>query len=87
MGTAMDVNTAQHEVLPILLEMACDTVPNVRFNVAKGLGVLGTSFNESVYESQITPILDLLNEDPDRDVRYFAGQTCVSLKNVFQKEQ
>jgi serine/threonine-protein phosphatase 2A regulatory subunit A len=87
MGSAMDVNTTQNEVLPILLEMACDTVPNVRFNVAKGLGVLGPSFNESVYESQITPILDLLNDDPDRDVRYFAGQTGDSLKGVFQKEQ
>lgn len=83
MAKAMDATTAQSEVLPILLEMACDTVPNVRFNVAKGLGIVGPLFNQSVYESQITPILELLSDDPDRDVRYFASQTSSALKRAF----
>jgi serine/threonine-protein phosphatase 2A regulatory subunit A len=87
MIVAMDVNSAQLEALPILLEMACDAVPNVRFNVAKGLGVVGRLFNQSAYESQINPILSLLIDDPDRDVRYFASQTSASLKSVFEKEQ
>jgi serine/threonine-protein phosphatase 2A regulatory subunit A len=86
MATAMDVNTAQLEALPILLEMACDTVPNVRFNVAKGLRVVGPLFSRYVYESQIVPILTLLNDDPDRDVRYFANQTSDSLRDVFEKD-
>lgn len=87
MATAMDPSIVQLEMLPILLEMACDTVPNVRFNVAKGLGVIGPLLNQSVYESQITPILDLLSEDPDRDVKYFASQTCDSLNRIFMKDQ
>lgn len=87
MATAMDINNAQLEALPILLEMACDTVPNVRFNVAKGLAVVGPLFNRFVYESQIIPILALLNDDPDRDVRYFANQTSDSLRKVFDRER
>lgn len=87
MATAMDINNAQLEALPILLEMACDTVPNVRFNVAKGLGVVGPLFNRFVYESQIIPILALLKDDPDRDVRYFANQTSDSLRKVFDRER
>jgi serine/threonine-protein phosphatase 2A regulatory subunit A len=87
MATAMDINNAQLEALPILLEMACDTVPNVRFNVAKGLGVVGPLFNRFVYESQIIPILSLLKDDPDRDVRYFANQTSDSLRKVFDNER
>eukprot|EP00804_Cyclotella_cryptica_P026740 CCRYP_007957-RB/>CCRYP_007957-RB protein AED:0.03 eAED:0.03 QI:962/1/1/1/0.5/0.66/3/98/496 len=86
MATAMDINNAQLEALPILLEMACDTVPNVRFNVAKGLGIVGPLFNQFVYESQIIPILALLKDDPDRDVRYFASQASDSLRNVFDRE-
>lgn len=87
MATAMDVESAQWEVLPILLEMHCDPVPNVRFNVAKGLGMVGVLFSEPVYESQIVPILDLMKEDPDRDVRYFACQSSDLLSEKFEKKQ
>ena len=60
MATAMDVYMAQWEILPILLEMHCDLVAIVRFNVAKGLGMVGPMFNPSVYEGQIVPILELM---------------------------
>ncbi|KAL7546209.1 hypothetical protein ACHAWF_009549 [Thalassiosira exigua] len=72
MASAMDPPAAQHEALPLLLEMHCDPVPNVRFNVAKGLGELGPRYGRTVYEGQIGPVLALMREDPDRDVRYFA---------------
>jgi serine/threonine-protein phosphatase 2A regulatory subunit A len=82
MATAMDAHTAQWEILPILLEMHCDPVPNVRFNVAKGLGMIGPLFQSS-YEGQIVPILTLMMDDPDRDVRYFATQASDSLRAFF----
>jgi len=85
MATAMDVNSAQVEVLPILLEMHYDPVPNVRFNVAKSLGIVGTIFDRSVYQGQIFPILTLLENDPDRDVRYFASKTRELLSVAFKK--
>mmetsp|Transcript_27051 Transcript_27051/g.55604 ORF Transcript_27051/g.55604 Transcript_27051/m.55604 type:complete len:706 (-) Transcript_27051:33-2150(-) len=78
-ASVMDVDAAQLEVLPTLLDMACDPVPNVRFNVAKGLGTIGHRFSRFVYESQILPVLDLLKDDSDRDVRYFANQSCDAL--------
>ncbi|KAL9181057.1 hypothetical protein ACHAXT_009862 [Thalassiosira profunda] len=83
MATAMDAEAAQWEVLPVLLEMHCDPVPNVRFNVAKGLGMVGPLLSKSVYEGQIVPILTVLGEDPDRDVRYFAEQSSDSLLDFF----
>jgi len=33
----------------------------------------------SAYETQITPVLDMLMEDTDRDVRYFAEKTSRAL--------
>ena len=85
MATAMDVKSAQVEVLPILLEMHYDPVPNVRFNVAKGFGIVGTIFDRSVYQGQIVPILTLMENDPDRDVRYFATKTRELLIVEFEK--
>jgi serine/threonine-protein phosphatase 2A regulatory subunit A len=84
MATVMDAHTAQWEILPMLLEMHCDPVPNVRFNVAKGLGMIGPMLQTS-YEGQIVPILTLMMEDPDRDVRYFATQASDSLRAFFDK--
>ncbi|KAL7463149.1 hypothetical protein ACHAXS_003535 [Conticribra weissflogii] len=83
-ASVMDADTAQLEVLPTLLDMACDPVPNVRFNVAKGLGTVGPLFSRYVYESQILPVLDLLKDDPDRDVRFFANQSCDSRMSSFE---
>jgi serine/threonine-protein phosphatase 2A regulatory subunit A len=85
MATAMEVKSAQVQVLPILLEMHYDPVPNVRFNVAKGLGVVGALFGRSVYKGQIFPILTLMENDPDRDVRYFASKTRELLDVAFEK--
>lgn len=80
MAIVMDESSAQWEILPLLLEMHCDPVPNVRFNVAKGLGLVGSLYKKSsIYEYQIVPILKLMIEDSDPDVRYFANQSIDSL--------
>eukprot|EP00980_Cylindrotheca_fusiformis_P000612 scaffold154_cov129-Cylindrotheca_fusiformis.AAC.29 len=72
MAVQMDPALASTEVLPIVLEMASDTVPNIRFNVAKELGNMAKVCGRKVFEQQIHPVLSLLMDDPDRDVRYFA---------------
>ncbi len=54
-------------------------VANLRFNVAKGLETIAPVCGSSVTDTQIRPILDLLVEDPDRDVRYYANKTLESL--------
>jgi len=74
-ATAMESELAQTEVLPIVLEMAADEVANIRFNVAKGLETMSPVCDGLVLELQIRPVLALLAEDPDRDVRFYAKKT------------
>lgn len=43
--------------------------------MAKELEAIAPVCGASVYESQICPVLALLMEDTDRDVRFFAEKT------------
>jgi serine/threonine-protein phosphatase 2A regulatory subunit A len=77
MALEIDPEVAQVEFLPLLLEMATDPVPNIRFNVAKLLSELGPviftgPFSSTVYDQQVNPVLSLLQDDSDRDVRFYA---------------
>jgi serine/threonine-protein phosphatase 2A regulatory subunit A len=83
MAVEMDPAIAQIEVLPLLLEMATDNVPNIRFNVARALGEVGPRCDVTTYEQQIHPIISLLQEDLDRDVRFFADRTATILEEDF----
>lgn len=68
----------QH-ILPMVLEMSRDSVANVRFNVAKTLDLLMKHVSDkNVVNTQIIPVLNSLNEDSDRDVKYFAQKALVS---------
>jgi hypothetical protein len=60
-------------------------VPNIRFNVAKELEAIAPVCGLSVYESQISPVLNLLMDDTDRDVRFFAEKTSQTLEAEFAK--
>ena len=48
---------------------------NIRFNAAKGLETMYPVCKGLVCELQIRPVLSLLAEDPDRDVRFYAKKT------------
>ena len=61
-------------------------VPNIRFNVAKELESVAPVCGLSSYESQIVPILSLLMEDTDRDVRFYAEKTSKALEDVFSNQ-
>ena len=87
MATAMDPSIAQIEVLPIVLEMATDTVANIRFNVALTLGEMGPLCERIVYQQQIHPILSLLQDDQDRDVRFFAEKMARKLAEAFSQNR
>jgi len=98
-------------MLPVVLKMANDAVPNIRFNVAKTLKVRthwshprhtpceATCFQspsvllmscaaqallpyveQSVAQQKIRPVvLHLVNEDNDRDVKFFAQQALAEI--------
>lgn len=60
-----------------MLRLATDTIPNIRFNVAKALEVISVVFNETpegreIVEKEIIPVLKGFQADNDADVRYFA---------------
>jgi serine/threonine-protein phosphatase 2A regulatory subunit A len=86
MATKMEPENATVELLPMVLELSTDPVANIRFNVAKCLEQMGPVCGQPVYESQIRPVLNVLLEDPDRDVRFFAEHTFRVLEEAFGSE-
>jgi serine/threonine-protein phosphatase 2A regulatory subunit A len=79
MSTEMDADTARLHVLPLVLEMTTDPVANIRFNVAKELQNMIPACGPGAYESQALPVLNMLLDDDDRDVRYYAEQSLHAL--------
>lgn len=68
-------------ILPAVLTLANDNVPNVRFNVAKTLELLINNMTDkAVVAEQIVPVLNQLKDDQDRDVKYFAHKALAAGK-------
>jgi len=84
MATKMDLEGATNKLLPMVVEMASDNVPNIRFNVAMALERMAPFCGERSYRSTIRPVLLVLIEDPDRDVRYFAEKSLNAADKAFQ---
>ena len=59
------------KILPPLLSLSRDTVPNIRFNAVKALGALVKLLDPAVVNSKIRPTLSQLTVDSDRDVSGF----------------
>jgi serine/threonine-protein phosphatase 2A regulatory subunit A len=84
MGTVMDEVTCRNDILPIIIDMATDVVPNIRFNVAKHLELIAPLCGVETYERSILPVLTMLmEEDDDRDVRYYAEKAANALEQTF----
>ena len=73
----------QEHVLPVVLDMSTDVVPNIRFNVAKELQTMAPRCGVLLYTTKIVPILTVLAEDEDRDVRHHAVTATQQLQDVF----
>jgi len=66
-------------MLPLVVRMVKDPVPNIRFNAAKILHGLVPLLDGTVVQSHIKPVLNQLYEDQDRDVKHYASlalQAC-----------
>ncbi|KAG5454631.1 Polyamine N-acetyltransferase 1 [Clonorchis sinensis] len=68
----------QH-LLPVVLSMQADNVPNVRIKVAQALEKLGVQLDPKDVEDEIQTCLRRLAEDPDRDVRFYAEEAMETL--------
>lgn len=77
MAEALSIQVIREDVLPTVISLSNDPIPNIRFNVAKSLETLVPLLknNEStsgLYETTVKPALEKLSEDVDGDVKFFA---------------
>ena len=75
------------DIIDILLQLAQDPIPNIRFNVAKSMEVLAVTFNsipdgKIMIRQKIIPVLEAQKNDPDADVRYFAAKSLQGVRAV-----
>jgi serine/threonine-protein phosphatase 2A regulatory subunit A len=68
------------DLLPLVLGMATDAVPNIRFNVAKSLVVMAPHVPASALTDSVMPCLEGLREDKDNDVQYFSRVAIQQIK-------
>jgi len=75
------------EILDRLLELADDPIPNIKFNVAKSLEVIATTYGTTLegrqlVQQKILPKLEMQKSDSDADVRYFAAHAVQTTQNA-----
>uniref|UniRef100_M4BXL3 Phosphatase PP2A regulatory subunit A/Splicing factor 3B subunit 1-like HEAT repeat domain-containing protein n=1 Tax=Hyaloperonospora arabidopsidis (strain Emoy2) TaxID=559515 RepID=M4BXL3_HYAAE len=76
---AMTPDLIQTLLIPLAVELAQDPVPNIRFNVAKTLEVLGSKVDAEARMNTIAPCLGVLLQDGDTDVVFFAQRALSTL--------
>jgi len=76
-GGGLGVDVVGGEMLPVVLGMGRDKVPNIRFNVAKSLAKIvlreGGVGGEDIHT--IEELLKGMRDDSDRDVRFHASES------------
>lgn len=83
MATSLTPEIVKNNVLPTVLQLKDDTIPNVRFNVAKSLEVLAPILKHDaataeLVPSQVAPALQKLSQDTDVDVKWFAEKALLA---------
>jgi len=80
----MSAEVIQESLLPTLLALSQDPIPNIRFNVAKSLGVIIPILREAgmknIIDGEIAQRLQQLEADSDQEVKYFGHQAMITSK-------
>ena len=87
MAPALTFEIIQQDVIDRLLDLADDPIPNIKFNVAKSLEVLATTYGATpqgrqMVQTRILPKLEVQKNDGDADVRYFAARAIQNTQNT-----
>jgi serine/threonine-protein phosphatase 2A regulatory subunit A len=80
----LSLTAINKKVLPIIILMAADPVPNIRFITAKTIQIVymsssslkASNSNTSLYAAtaeELSSVLSKLLQDPDRDVKFYAA--------------
>ena len=85
MAEALPADTVRDSVLPTVIELSSDPIPNIRFNVAKSLETMIPMLKQNqamldMVSSMAKPTLEKLSSDPDVDVRFFANRALETSK-------
>ncbi|CAL8084983.1 unnamed protein product [Calicophoron daubneyi] len=62
-------------LLPTIIQMGSDAVPNVRFKVCQILGKLGPLLDVNAIQTVVKPSLEMLGSDGDPDVVFYAKES------------
>lgn len=81
----LTIDIISGEIIDTLLQLGQDPIPNIRFNVAKSLEVLATTFGNNpdgkeLVRSKVVPMLEAQQKDPDADVRFFASKALQQVR-------
>ncbi|KAI9314503.1 armadillo-type protein [Dichotomocladium elegans] len=84
MAEALPIDTVRDSVMPTVIEMSNDPIPNIRFNVAKSLETMIPLFKQNkatatLVSSLARPTLEKLSGDTDGDVRFFANRALETI--------
>ncbi|GAA5865455.1 hypothetical protein JCM8547_001249 [Rhodosporidiobolus lusitaniae] len=87
MAPALDVDSIRTSILPTVIALSQDRIPNIRFNVAKAFEVLSTALNsqpggQELVAQELLPAVEKLLADPDADVRFFADKAVQTARQV-----
>ena len=79
MTPSLNLDVVKDSIMQTLLSLLNDPIPNIRFNVAKALEVIGTTYGstpegKALVKEKIVPALQSLQNDADADVRYFSNR-------------
>ena len=79
MTPSLNIDVIKDPILQALLALVSDPIPNIRFNVAKSMEVIATTYGSTpegkeLAREKIIPALKVLLHDQDADVRYFANR-------------
>lgn len=91
MAPALDVDSIRSSILPTVITLSTDRIPNIRFNVAKAFEVLSSSLGgqaggRELVSQELLPAVEKLLSDPDADVRFFAEKAVQTARQVSNGE-
>ena len=70
----------ESSIVPLIVAMASDSVPNIKFTVAKTLHLVIPHLRKNNLSlSACSAALVKLSQDTDRDVKFYANKVCISI--------
>jgi serine/threonine-protein phosphatase 2A regulatory subunit A len=84
MAPAVTPEVIRDYILPTVVGLVNDPIPNIRFNVAKSIEaqipiLMQSPDTRPLVEQQLKPALIKLSEDSDNDVRFYSQKALSAL--------